>query len=101
MQIPNDCNTMTELRGTIDTFDAEIMSLLSKRAECIDRAITLKSLESLPARIDDRVEYVAMRARENAVKLGFDPDLAENIWRQLIEWSIEREEAVLGTEISS
>lgn len=96
MQTPTDCKDMKELRAAIDVLDAEIVTLLAKRAEYIDRASELKPAEGLPARIDDRVEYVAMRSRENAVKNGFDPDLTERIWRQLIEWSIAREEVVLG-----
>lgn len=96
MQSPDSCKNMTELRAAIDILDAELIKLLAKRADYIDRAIQLKSREGLPARIDERVEYVAMRARDNAELNGFDPDLAEDLWRQMIEWSIAREEVVLG-----
>lgn len=96
MQPPDSCKNMSELRAAIDILDAELIKLLAKRADYIDRATVLKTAEGLPARIDHRVEYVAMRARENAELNGLDPDLAENLWRQLIEWSIAREEVVLG-----
>lgn len=96
MQPPDSCKNMTELRAAIDILDAELIKLLAKRADYIDRAIQLKTREGLPARIDERVEYVAMRARDNAELNGFDPDLAEDLWRQMIEWSIAREEVVLG-----
>ena len=96
MQPPDSCKNMTELRAAIDILDAELIELLAKRAGYIDRAIQIKSREGLPARIDERVEYVAMRARDNAELNGFDPDLAEDLWRQMIEWSIAREEVVLG-----
>ena len=95
-QPPKSCKTMSELREAIDVLDAELIKLLAERAEYIDRAIDLKTKEGLPARIDERVEYVAMRARDNAQKEGLDPDLAESLWRQMIEWSITREEVVLG-----
>lgn len=95
-QPPKSCNTMFELRAALDVLDSEIVQLLAKRSEFIDRAIDLKMAEGLPARIDDRVEYVAMRARENAEKVGLDPDLTESLWRKMIEWSIAREELVLG-----
>jgi len=96
MQPPNSCKNMTELRVAIDLLDAEVIKLLAKRAEYIDRATVLKTAEGLPARIDERVEFVAMRARDNAELNGLDPDLAESLWRQMIEWSIAREEVVLG-----
>ena len=97
-QPPKSCKTMSELREAIDVLDAELIKLLAERAEYIDRAIDLKNKEGLPARIDERVEYVAMRARDNAQKDGLDPDLAESLWRQIIEWSITREEVVLGQQ---
>lgn len=96
MQPPNSCKNMTELRAAIDILDAELIELLASRAVYIDRAIYLKSQEGLPARIDARVENVVMRVRETAKEKGLDPELAEGLWRQLIEWSIAREEEVLG-----
>ncbi|MGB0959329.1 MAG: chorismate mutase [Halocynthiibacter sp.] len=96
MRAPNECTTMSELRVAIDALDQEVVALLSKRAAYIDRAVVLKPNEGLPARIDERVEEVAHNARKNAESAGFDPDLAEEIWRLMIEWSIKREEKTLG-----
>ncbi|PWE32069.1 chorismate mutase [Maritimibacter sp. 55A14] len=95
MAEPAKCRSMTELRETIDGLDAELMRLLARRAACIDRAIELKRAAGLPARIDARVEEVAANARRNATAAGFDPEFAERLWRQLIDWSIAREARVL------
>ena len=39
----------------------------------------------------------ARAARATAAEgQGLDPDLIETLWRQLIDWSIRREEQVLG-----
>lgn len=95
MKTPECCNTMEELRAEIDTLDRDLMRLLAERSRYIDRAAEIKTQEALPARIDWRVEQVAMNARKNASDFGFDPDLAERLWRELIEWSIAREDAVL------
>ena len=46
----------------------------------------------LPARIDDRVEEVVEKVRARAMAEALDPDLAEALWRRLIDWSIAREE---------
>ncbi len=96
LQPPEMCRDMTELRAAIDRLDGDIVTLLAMRARYIDRAATLKADNGLPARIDSRVEEVAARARENAVAAGFDPDLAEALWRRMIDWSIAREEAALA-----
>ena len=87
---------MTELRVQIDELDTQLVDMLAKRTLFIDRAAELKPAEGLPARITSRVEEVAANARRNALDSGFDPDLAERIWRLLMEWSIAREEVVLG-----
>lgn len=97
MKAPQDCPSMTELRAAIDEIDCGLIQLLAKRATYIDRAAELKSVNGLPANIPARVEEVVAKVKANAVYHGFDPDLAEQIWRQLISWSIAREERVLST----
>jgi len=62
----------------------------------IDRAVGLKQRESMPARIDARVEEVVQNVCAAAGEAGLDADLAERLWRMLIDWSIAREEKVLG-----
>lgn len=89
---------MQDLRQLIDDIDRRLIAHLTLRQRCIDRAIELKPSEGLPARIDERVEEVVRKVRAAADKDGMDVDLAESLWRQLIEWSIAREEAVLGAE---
>ncbi|MDP4031735.1 MAG: chorismate mutase [Pseudorhodobacter sp.] len=96
MKAPKDCLTMQDLRAEIDALDAEIVARLALRAAYIDRAIDLKPGEGLPARIEDRVEAVVAKVRRRALAEGLDPDLVESLWRRLIDWSIDREEIVLG-----
>jgi isochorismate pyruvate lyase len=88
--------SMPELRTQIDALDAELVRLLAVRLEHIDRAAVLKQAEGLPARIPARVEEVVANVRALALERHLDPDLAEQIWRMLIEWSIRREMAVMG-----
>ncbi|NOD77112.1 MULTISPECIES: chorismate mutase [unclassified Ruegeria] len=95
---PQDCSTMQELRVQIDRLDRQLIDMLVKRASYIDRASQLKPGEGLPARIPDRVEEVVQRVRKSSDELGMDPDLAEELWRILIDWSIAREERVLGSD---
>lgn len=93
---PKTLPDMAALRAEIDQTDRALMQMLAYRAKLIDRAIDLKPAVGLPARTPKRVEEVAMNARKNAEIWGFDPAFAEKLWRDLIEWSIAREEVVLG-----
>lgn len=88
-----ECATMTDVRREIDRIDRALVALLAERAGYIDRAAELKPALGLPARIDDRVEGVVANVRAAARTEGLDPALAEALWRQLIDWSISREEA--------
>ena len=96
MKAPADCQTMQDLRVQIDLLDAEIVAKLAVRAGYIDRAIQLKQIEQMPARVEDRVEQVVERVRARALVEGLDPALTEDLWRRLIEWSNAREERDLG-----
>ncbi|AMY70772.1 chorismate mutase [Frigidibacter mobilis] len=88
--------TMAELRLEIDRLDAALVDLLAERTAMIDRAIELKPGEGLPARIESRVEDVVAKVRARAIVAGLPPDLAETLWREMMEFFIAREESVLG-----
>ena len=96
MRRPEDCNSMTDLRAAIDALDRDLIEMLARRAGYIDRAAELKPAEGMPARISARVEQVVANVRSSARTNALDPDLVETLWRPLIEWSIRREEEVLG-----
>ncbi len=96
MRRPEDCKTMADLRAAIDQLDQDLIDLLARRACYIDRAAELKPAEAMPARIDRRVEQVVENVRAAAEARDLDPDLAETLWRPLIDWSIRREEKILG-----
>jgi len=97
MPDPNTCTNMAQLRVQIDQIDRELVALLALRAAHIDRAIELKPGEGLPARIADRVNDVLDKVASEASKQGLDPALARALWSELIDWSITREERVLGS----
>ncbi len=96
MRKPADCSSMAEIRAEIDRLDEDLVRLFAERAGYIDRAAVLKQGNGLPARIDARVEEVVAKVRTEAAAQGLDPDLVEDLWRRLIDWSIAREERKLG-----
>lgn len=98
MKSPADCATMAEIRSEIDRVDEELVRLFAARAAYIDRAGELKAGLGLPARISPRVEEVVANVRRHALAQGLPPELVEKLWRRLIDWSIAREESVLGPD---
>lgn len=96
MKDPGSIVSMRDLRAEIDALDASLVDLLADRARLIDRAVELKPAEGYPARIESRVEEVVAHVRARAEAQGLDADLVEQLWRIVIDWSIAREEAVLG-----
>ncbi|MGV8986533.1 MAG: chorismate mutase [Cypionkella sp.] len=93
-----ECTTMAELRAEIDRVDRELVALFAERTSYIDRAAQIKSGVGLPARINDRVEEVVANVRAEALRHGLPSDKVEKLWRNLIDWSIAREEVVLGPD---
>ncbi|MCW6510072.1 chorismate mutase [Lichenifustis flavocetrariae] len=87
---------LAPLRAQIDAIDAQIVGLLAKRMDCVGEVIGLKQAHGLPARIDARVEEVVARVRTKADAAGAPPDLAEAVWRSMIEWVIAYEERHMG-----
>ncbi len=98
MKLPTQCKDMGELRVEIDRLDRELVALLSQRVAYVERAAQLKRSENLPARINARIEEVVRNVRTLASERDLDPQLAEMLWRTIIEWSIGREEELLALD---
>ncbi|MBW8707655.1 MAG: chorismate mutase [Alphaproteobacteria bacterium] len=84
------CGSMAELRAAIDVLDARLVALLAVRQAYIERAAQLKTGREQvrdPARIEDVVTKVLAEGR----KAGLSPDIAEPVWRTLIDASIRHE----------
>lgn len=89
-------HVLSDLRATIDRIDREIVALLAERVRCLDKVVDVKARENLPAAIPERVEEVVAHVRAQAQAAGMPPELAELLWRRLIDWSIAYEEQHLG-----
>jgi isochorismate pyruvate lyase len=81
---------MAQLRVAIDALDARLVALLAVRQGYIERAAQLKTGREQvrdPARIEDVVAKVIAAGRA----AGLSPQIAEAVWRALIEASIAHE----------
>ena len=83
---------LAKLRAEIDRIDSELVKLLAERMKIVDRVVDVKQKAGLPALIPDRVEEVASRVRIEAKKLGAPPELAELVYRKMMDWVIAYEE---------
>ncbi|HJS46035.1 MAG TPA: chorismate mutase [Rhizomicrobium sp.] len=84
------CGSMEELRAAIDTLDVRLVALLAVRQAYIERAAQLKTGRDQvrdPERIEDVVAKVIAAGR----RLGLSAEIAEPVWRTLIEASIRHE----------
>ena len=87
---PEACHSMTELRAAIDVLDARLVAMLALRQTYIERAAVLKS-DRGAVRDTPRVEQVVRNVVAEASRQGLSPEIAEAVWRSLIEASIEHE----------
>lgn len=94
-ELPSN-SQLHRLRVRIDNLDARLVALLAERSRLIDEAARIKKREGLPARIQSRVDEVAENARRMAKEEGLDPDLAENVWRLMMDHFIAQEELALS-----
>ncbi|HEY5346940.1 MAG TPA: chorismate mutase [Rhizomicrobium sp.] len=89
-QSPEDCHSMADLRRAIDALDAELVSLLARRQRYIERAAQIKA-DRAAVRDEARVEEVVAKVLARAREKNLNPEIAEAVWRALIEASIAHE----------
>ena len=97
-QLAAELETLAAVRDQIDEIDGELLVLLAERSAHIDRATVLKGPVGVAAAAPTRYGAVIAAVRARADAVGFDPDVAEAMWRVMIDAFIAREEQVLGTD---
>ncbi len=86
-----ECNSMEEVRAGIDAIDVALVDLLAERAAFVDKAWRLKRRGSGQALVQWRVDEVLAKVRARAEEKGLPPELAEALWRQMMDWFIRYE----------
>jgi isochorismate pyruvate lyase len=87
---PEHCQDMTELRRQIDRVDRALVALLARRQTYIERAAVLKRDRSR-VRDEARIADVIAKVLDEASRRGLNADIAEPVWRLLVERSIAHE----------
>lgn len=79
-------NSLEEVRSEIDALDQQLLQLLAKRQQWVHRAGELKPKgDDNAVRAPDRVNAVIAARREAAVEIGLSPEVAEAVWRAMID----------------
>ena len=86
---------LDNIRKAIDGIDGALIALLAKRFDEVKKVAVEKHKHGLPAVVPARIEAIVKRIRADAERAGFPPDVAEKIWRLLINEMIAYEEAEL------
>ena len=91
------CETIDEVRIEIDRLDKELVELLAERTGYVDQAVLFKKNPD-EAVVEWRIEQVVKNVRKMAEDEGMDPDIAEAVWRTMIDQFIEHEREILSGE---
>lgn len=89
-KMPDDCQTMIDVRAGVDALDRELVRLLVTRQGYMHAAARIKP--NREAVYDaDRIEDVVAKVLVEARAQGLSADIAEPVWRKLIERCIAHE----------
>jgi isochorismate pyruvate lyase len=87
---PADCTTMAEVRQGVDALDRLLVTVLTERQRYMDAAARIKQ-DRHAVRDNARIEDVVAKVRSAAREAGLSEDIAEPVWRTLIERCIAHE----------
>lgn len=84
--------TLDEVREAIDGLDKELIELLARRQKLVRQAGLLKPKNDVQAvSAPERVTQVIASRRAYAQKVGLSPEVAEAVWRSMIDAFIKLE----------
>jgi chorismate mutase / prephenate dehydrogenase len=83
---------LSELRKRLSDVDRDLIALIAARQEIVAEIGAHKIQNAVPTRDYEREREVLKGARDEAVKLGLEPEVAEQIMRLLIRSSLTQQE---------
>jgi len=81
------------LRDEIEAIDRELLQLIRRRMERVEKVATWKIKAAFPFRDQQREDLVLQRVRGAAVEYSLDAHAIENLYRQIMEMSISHQQA--------
>ncbi|KEO91325.1 chorismate mutase [Erythrobacter longus] len=89
-KLPEQCETMIDVRAGVDATDRELVALLERRFGYMRAAARIKPTRDA-VRDEDRKASVIAAAVAEAEDRGLPGDLIGELWEQLVEGSIAYE----------
>jgi isochorismate pyruvate lyase len=89
-KIPEQCETMADVRGGVDQVDRELVALLVRRFGYMDAAARIKP-DRGAVRDEARKAQVLDNVAREAEAAGLDPERLRAVWEVLVEQSIAYE----------
>ena len=90
---PEACLSMAEVRHGVDALDRALVTLLAERQRYMNAAARIKPSRDV-VHDDARIEDVVAKVLAAAGSAGLSPDIAEPVWRTLIDRCIAHEFSV-------
>lgn len=84
--------TLDQLRRRLTSIDRQLIALVADRQRMVAEVGAHKMETAVPTRDYEREREVLKGARDHAVELGVEPELAENIMTELIRSSLTQQE---------
>ena len=90
IKLPDDCETMIEVRAGVDQVDRELVALLARRFGYMDAAARIKT-DRNSVRDEARKAEVIDNVARAAEAAGLEPARLRAVWNELVEQSIAYE----------
>lgn len=91
MKQPKDCLNLEDIRTEIDNIDREIIATLGKRFEYVKAAAKFKKNET-SVKAPERFKTMLKQTRRIWAKAeGLNPDVIEDVYRDLVNYFINAE----------
>ncbi|WP_338425648.1 chorismate mutase [Sphingopyxis kveilinensis] len=89
-KLPDQCETMTDVRAGVDQVDRELVALLVRRFAYMDAAARIKT-DRGTVRDEARKAEVLDNVARAAAAAGLDSERVRAVWDELVEQSIAYE----------
>lgn len=87
---PESCTSMQDVRDGVDRLDRALVALIAERARYMEAAARIKPHRGV-VRDEARIEDVISKVLASAKEAGLAREIAEPVWRELVERSIAYE----------
>lgn len=91
MKQPHECQSIDEVREGIDAIDRQIITLLASRFEYVKEVVKYKKHDTASIVAEERRRLVLQQRAEWAQQRGLNPEVVQDIYRQLIDYFIAEE----------